>query len=278
MGLLLTTTLNIIPLFAAAQNDEKVNEELTAKWRQTFHKILPAGWSIQVTGQAYPTRHVPGIAEGIEIDFRGTQNAKFTGRPESNKNKEEFKLWLMPLNYTPKIVPIDPANVGAFSRLPEHLGSNDTYQVYCFTTLSSLQSWSTWKEDIKKLFKLELDKTSDVLIKPRHVPCQDITKCTFLGTIETSSGSTYKLQIDPKDPRVYFLRTGDCVGEYIVSKNNFSDGKEKLILKKDGNEFPIERTDSRAISQQSTNELSGLRAGQGTNGIFFPPSTNAFMK
>lgn len=273
-GLMLLIS-NMIPLFAASQKEELISKEKTTAWQQTFQKIQPVGWAIEAKEQSCPLRHNPSIAKGIEFRFKGTQNANFVGRQDGRKGKEEFTLWLMPSDYKPEIMAINPAISGTFSRIPEHLGSNGTYQVYCLTTFSYLPSWPTWQDDIMRVLNIDREKTRS---KPSHVPCQDISKCSFMGTMETSAGPVYILRIAPEDHRDYYVRSGDFVGEHVVSQIIVSGGKEKLILKKDGKEFPIQRTDSKVISQQSTNELTGFRTGQGTKGIFLPSSTNAFAK
>ncbi|MBU0714075.1 MAG: hypothetical protein KJ964_01795 [Verrucomicrobia bacterium] len=233
---LLIIEVSVMTLFAASQKEELISEEKTTAWQQTFQKIQPIGWAIEVKEQSYPLRHNPSIAKGIEFRFKGTQNANYYN---GLKGKEEFTLWLMPSDYKPEIMAINPAISGTFSRIPEHLGSNGTYQVYCLTTFSYLPSWPTWQDDIRRVLKIDREKTQS---KPIHVPCQDISKCSFLGTMKTSAGPVYILRIAPEDHRDYYVRSGDFVGEYIVTQIAVSGGKEKLILKKDENEVAIQRT------------------------------------
>ena len=197
-----------------------------------LRKSIPKGWTVEVQPGNVPFGHDKQHAFGTTLAFKGTQRSKFVGRKEELQGTEHFTIWLMPLDYVPEVKPVDPGNAGAFFAVPENIGSNTICQVYCLTSIESQPTWPDWKQDVKRLFGLEPTPRQGGR-RPSHLQCIDVKECVLVGVLSTDKGPVYKLKLSANDPKTYFVRAGDSVGDYLLTdQKTTAEGKAKVVLMK----------------------------------------------
>ena len=191
---------------------------------------LPKGWTVDVMPQTVPSGHSVKQTTGTAMLFKGLEDNYPVGRKTGPKQKERFSLWLMPLEYSPEIAPVDMNR--PYSPNPEKLGSNGAFKVYCLTSVESCPTWPSWREDIVRLMGLGTANSTSTR-KPLRLECLNVHDCFLVGMFKTDNGSVYMLKLEANDPKTYFVRAGDFIGDYLLSEEQIkSEGKSKVVLKK----------------------------------------------